>query len=175
MRYLLDKNSIRSALSGLHFGQRRALAPAEIAALEFWRAAELHQPPLQLFIPYTSAHVLSSYADYASVRLLAQATTILYPGPYTRRWRRRLQETTGLTAEDAMILALGTFGTNSDGIILGTHAIVTADKPMLNGYLQHQPKLRQRLEAMTRQLASPFNQVSLPEVITPETFIAEQA
>lgn len=171
MRCLLDKNIIRAALSGLHFGQRRALSTAEVAALTFWQAAELHEPPLQLFIPFTSAHVLTALSRYAPVRLLLEATTTLYPGPYTRRWRRRIQDTTGLTAEDAMILALGTFGTTADGALLGVHAIVTADKPLLRGYLQHHSKLRHRLEAMTRQLALPFNQAALPQVAEPQALI----
>lgn len=172
-RCLLDKNVVRAALAGLRFGLRRPLLPAEFDALTFWRAAEQAQPAVELFIPFTSAHILVPFADYTQVRLLLESTVVLWPGPYTRRWRRRLHETTGLTSEDAMILALGTFGTNAAGNILGVSIIVTADRPLLNGYHDHANKLRHRLRAMASHLHPPFDQAVLPRLVTPPSLIAE--
>jgi hypothetical protein len=172
-RCLLDKNIVRAAIAGLRFGLRRPLLPAEFDALALWRAAEQAQPAVELFIPFTSAHILAVFADYAEVRLLLESTVVLWPGPYTRRWRRRLRDTTGLTAEDAMILALGTFGTNAAGDILGMPVIVTADQPLLNGYSNHTDRLRRRLRAMTSHLLPPFDQAMLPRLAAPETLIAE--
>jgi hypothetical protein len=173
MRCLLDKNVVRAALAGLRFGSRRPLLPAEFDALTFWRAAEQAQPSIELFIPFTSAHILAPFGDYAEVRLLLEYTVVLWPGPYTRRWRRRLRETTGLTSEDAMILALGTFGTNAAGDILGVSAVVTADRHLLNGYHDHADKLRRRLRAMASHLQPPFSQAVLPRLATPPSLTAE--
>jgi len=173
MRVLLDKNIVRAAIGGLRFGSRRPLLPAEFSALTFWRAAESTDPPLQLFIPYTTAHILTPLATYAEVRLMLQATAALWPGPYARRWQRRVRETTGLTSEDSMILALGTFGTNITGTILGTHLVVTADQRLLNGYQRWSEQLRQRLHRMRAQLVAPFDQVVLPRVRLPEEALAE--
>ena len=172
MRCLLDKNIVRAALAGLRSGARRPLLPAEFNALALWRAAEQAQPTIELFIPYTSAHILDTLEHYAEVRLLLQSTSVLWPGPYTRRWRRRLRETTGLTSEDAMILALGTFGTTASGDILGVPLVVTADLPLLNGYHDHADKLR-RLRAMTAHLQSPFDQAALPRLAMPTSLVAE--
>lgn len=55
---------------------------------------------------------------------------VLYHGCYFKRWARRLREDT-FTREDAKVLALGTFGTDEAGQILGVHTIVTYDRPML--------------------------------------------
>lgn len=164
---------MRAALAGLHFGARRPLLPAEFNALALWRAAEQAQPAIELFIPYTSAHVLDTLEHYAEVRLLLQSTSVLWPGPYTRRWRRRLRETTGLTSEDAMILALGTFGTTASGDILGAPLVVTADQSLLNGYHDHADKLRRRLRAMTAHLQPPFDRTALPRLAMPTSLIAE--
>jgi hypothetical protein len=172
-RCLLDKNVTRAALAGLYAGARRPLLPAEIDALAFWRAAELAQPAIELFIPFTSAHILAKLSGYAEVRLLLESTQVLWPGSYARRWRRRLQETTGLAPEDALILALGTFGTNLSGTLLGASLIVTADQRLLNGYNRHGEKLRQRLRAMTAQLHAPFSHAALPRLVTPEHLLTE--
>jgi len=172
-RCLLDKNIVRAAIAGLRFGLRRPMLPAEFDALALWRAAEQAQPAVELFIPFTSAHILAVFADYAQVRLLLESTVVLWPGPYARRWRRRLRDTTGLTSEDAMILALGTFGTNAAGDILGVPVIVTADQPLLNGYHEHANTLRRRLRAMAAHLQPPFDQAALPRLAAPETLVIE--
>jgi hypothetical protein len=168
MRVLLDKNIVRAALAGLRFGAQRPLLPLELSALAFWRAAEVRVPHYQLFIPYTTAHILRPMSRYAEVRLLLEATSVLWPGTYTRRWQRRVQATTGLTPEDAMILALGTFGTTTSGTIMGTPFVVTADQRLINGYQRHVGQLQARLSRMIAQLDQPFNQAILPKVLLPE-------
>lgn len=55
---------------------------------------------------------------------------ILYPARYFKRWARRLRQRT-FTREDARLLALGSFGTDAEGNILGADVIVTLDQAML--------------------------------------------
>jgi hypothetical protein len=74
-----------------------------------------------------------------------------------------------LSREDAAIIALATFGTNSTGTILGVHQVVTYDQAMITGYVNHLPTLQRRLKAMTSQLPAPFHQAALPELTTPDT------
>jgi hypothetical protein len=175
MRCLLDKNVVRAAVAGLYYGARRPLTSNEFNALALWRAADQAQPAVELFISYTSAHILAALSHYAEVRLLLESTLVLWPGPYTRRWRRRVRETTGLTSEDAMLLALGALGTNVAGNVLGVPLVVTADQPLLNGYHDHQDALLRRLHAMTSHLRPPFDRAALPRLVTPETLLGEWA
>ena len=77
----------------------------------------------------------------------------------------------GWPPEDAMVLALGTFGTDQTGAILGAHAVVTYDQSLVNGYHNRMSALRRRLGAIQAQLSSPFNRVTLPSVVLPDDFL----
>ncbi|MFN8456823.1 MAG: hypothetical protein U0401_19515 [Anaerolineae bacterium] len=123
MRYLLDKNIVRYAIAGLYFGRQRLLSSVERGALIFWRAAETND--VELFISHTSWQVLQTMTHYNEVRLFLDSVQVLYPTRYHRRWTRRIRETTGLTREDTAMIALGSFGTNVAGTILGVHGLVT--------------------------------------------------
>jgi len=66
------------------------------------------------------------------------------------------------------VLALGTFGTDEAGQILGVHMIVTYDRPMLRKWEQERREIAERLLEMTRDLQVPFALARLPEVRLPE-------
>ncbi len=172
-RILLDKNIARSAIGGLRFGARRPLLPVEFEALAVWRAAEQQSPRPQLLIPYTTTHLLQALADYAEVRLLLISTGPLWPGPYVRRWQRRVRESAGLTSEDALIVALGTFGRVPDTSTIGVEWIVTADLHMIHAVTRHRTELERRLAHMTDQLRDLYHVVKLPRVISPDDAMAE--
>jgi hypothetical protein len=167
MRCLLDKNVIRYALSGLHHGHRRLLSPLEAGALLFWQAAETQE--VELFISQASYQVLQQLSRYHEVSVLLNSMEVLYPTRYHARWARRLRDTTGLSREDAAIIALATFGTNLTGTILSVHQVVTYDQAMITGYTNHLPTLQRRLKAMTSQLPAPFHRATLPDLTTPDT------
>jgi len=169
MRCLLDKNVVRLVVVGLYLGRRQLLSPPVLNALVFWQIAE--NQGVTLCITEASANVLKQRQQYAAVRFVLATATELHPGRYCRRWARRLGETTGLAYEDAMVVALGTFGTDPSGAVLGAHAVVTYDRPLINGYDMHLPALRRRLQAMTAQLSPPFNRVVLPLVVSPDRFL----
>lgn len=171
MRCLLDKNVARYAIAGLRYGRLRPLSPLEMGTLSFWRAAE--ERGVALFISRVSFHILQRLAGYDEVRVLLDAMRVLSPTRYHARWARRIRETTGLTREDAAMVALASFGSDPTGSILGTHLLVTYDQPLINGYLDHLPKLNRRLHTMTAQLLPPFHQATLPRVVTPDEMVAE--
>lgn len=106
---------------------------------------------------------------YAEVRLLLDAMEVLYPTRYHARWTRRIRDTTGLSREDAAMIALATFGANSARTIIGVHRLITCDQPMITGYTNYLPILERRLRAMIAQLSPPFHNATLPELTTPNT------
>ncbi len=123
-----------------------------------------------LFISSASLNVLRQSAQYNEIRILLNDIDVLLPSRYHTRWTRRIRETTGLSREDSAMIALTSFGTNQAGNILGTHYLVTYDKPMINGYQNYLPALQTRLSAMTHQLLLPFCLATLPQLITPDDF-----
>ena len=168
-RYLLDKNVARYAIAGLRFGHLRPLSHEELGALIFWRAMELQGA--SLFISHTSFHILHRLAGYAEVQTLLDSVAVLWPTRYYTRWTRRIRETTGLSREDCAQIALASFGTDSEGRILGVHYLVTYDQPLARGYRNYIAVLNRRLHAMTAQLPPPFNQALLPALATPDEFL----
>jgi len=172
MRYLLDKNVVRYALTGLHYRRTRPLSRLEIDALSFWRAAKMQD--VSIFISAASFEILQPM-KYREVQFFLNSVDVLFPTHYHTRWTRRIRETTGLTREDAAMIALGSFGSNAPGNILGTHALLTYDQRMINGYLDHFSVLKRRLQAMTAQLPSPFHQTTLPHLAKPDEILRRRA
>jgi hypothetical protein len=167
-RCLLDKNIVRYAIAGLHCGPLRKLSSLEAGTLSFWRAAETHT---QLFISGVTLHTLQRIGMYNEIQVLLDAVEVMWPTRYQARWARRIRETTGLSREDTNLIALCSFGTTQAGDILGVHQLITYDQPMINGYLNHLPVLRNRFQAMTVQLSPPFRQTTLPQLITPVAWV----
>lgn len=165
MRYLLDKNIVRYALSALKYGQQRPLSPLEFHSLAHWKRAE--EQGVVLYIGVTTHHVLEQMRDNPGVNLLLRSMLTLYPTQYHRRWSRRVRTMTGLSREDAYMIGLATFGTDTEGKILGVDSFVTYDQPLHNGFAQHRAGLQARLEAMTTQLTHPFINAKLPKLMLP--------
>ena len=170
MRYLLDKNVVRYAISGLVYGRQRLLTSLETGALLFWRTVETQE--VELFISAASFHVLRQSRQYDEARIFLELVQVLSPTRYHARWTRRIRETTGLSREDASMIALASFGTNPSGAILGTHWLATYDQAMITGYTNHLPVLKRRFEAMTTHLSNPFHQAVLPQLSTPDNIRA---
>jgi hypothetical protein len=166
MRCLLDKNIVRHAITGLYQGRWRLLSPLEASALNFWRSAQINS--VELFISPSSFHVLQPMQHYAEVRILLDSIKVLRPTRYHPRWARRVRETSGLSREDAAMIALATFGTNQVGPIFSVEHLISSDRPMINGYRVHFTLLERRLQKMCAQLRAPFDQAHLPELLLPD-------
>lgn len=91
----------------------------------------------------------------------------LAPLRYQRRWRRRLRQTFGFEREDAHQLALATFGSDTQGTILGVDVFVTFDKRLINRFYAHFLEIETKLCRMTAHLLSPYSRAILPELVTP--------
>lgn len=103
------------------------------------------------------------YEDVREVRTFKQRVEVIVSARYWRRWARRLQAF-GFTREDARVLSLGTFGTDNDESFLGTDEILTFDKPMANLFRMRQKQIQVKLDAMKRDLESPYDEAELPDV-----------
>ncbi|HFD39505.1 MAG TPA: hypothetical protein ENJ31_06615 [Anaerolineae bacterium] len=168
--YLLDKSIARKIVEGLRrVREDRPLPQDHIASLAFWQAA-LDQESDLYILPH-SMHVLERFSPSPEIAWLTDTVQTIQFGRYVRRWARRLRGY-GFTREDAVVLSLGTFGTNDQGSILGVEAVVTLDRPIINNYRHHRDSLVGRLAAMTRQLPAPFCDAALPDLQSPDETLA---
>jgi hypothetical protein len=168
--YLLDKNVIRRAITGIagaQFGRPLTLEEDDCLSL----LHEARKSNLHLFISIEAFNILQRLSKQLEVQVFLASTEILQAGRYFKRWARRLREH-GFTREDAKILGLGTFGTDEAGELLGMHAVITLDQPFINNYHTNLASLQRRLQAMTSQLSSPFCQAALPDVKRPSEILA---
>jgi hypothetical protein len=175
MRCLLDKVTARHAVQGLlKLGEDRELAREELLALDlFLRASRsLHR----LFIVPPTASVLRRFAEQPRyspiVHLFLAHVEIAQPARYFKRWARRLRDL-GFAREDAAVLALATFGTDSAAAILGMEIVATCDQAMANNWVIRQPDIQARLSAMQGHLSAPYHYARLPQVLQPEQIVIE--
>lgn len=170
MRLLLDKSVIRryfEGISALVRGQQPDDEEQQVIILIHLA----HTTGNRLFISQEAANLLRAHGPLlAPVELLMfpRRVTILYPGRYFKRWARRLRERT-FSREDAKVLALGCFGTDSEGQILGGGAVVTLDGAMLRKWEQDASRIAGRLSDMTDDLQAPYAWARLPKVQFPES------
>ena len=123
VRVLLDKNVIRRYLDGVSFLiQGGALSEEEEQAILLVHRARTKKQ--RLFIPIEAFNLLWAYRHQVApgeTLMILKRTDVLYPSRYFKRWARRLRART-FSREDAKILAMGTFGTDEKGDILGVHS-----------------------------------------------------
>lgn len=169
MRLLLDKNIVRRYFEGVS-----ALARGLTLVEEERRAILLvhlaRRKKRRLFISVELFNLLQAHGRQVSpaeTLMFLRRVEVLYPGRYFKRWARRLRET-GFTREDAKVLALGTFGTDAEGAVLGVQVVVTYDRPMMSKWALERSGLQERLARMTEVLDDPFGQARLPDVLHPE-------
>ena len=170
MRLLLNKVTVRHILTGfLKLAEGRALTDHEIVALALYDGAASRE--LQQFMVPSTEHVLRRVEErprYAALlRLFRQRVEVAFPTRYFKRWSRRLQQYS-FTPEDASVLALATFGTDSNGSILGMHAVVTFDQPMVTQWAAQHTTIQTHFATMQRNLPMPYYQARLPQVMHPE-------
>ncbi len=169
--YLLDKNVVRRTIEGIARVQRSQSLRSDQAVC----VALLHACAQDRFVAYItpqSLHILERLTARNEVRDFLDEVDVIQVGRYVRRWARRLREH-GFTREDAVVLSLGTFGTDVDGGILGVGAVITLDLPLTNNFYHHRSTLEKRLRAMTQQLRVPYHRAALPELWQPGKALAE--
>lgn len=164
--YLLDKNVARRIIEALHHLDN--LFDEEAVVLELWRQLQTEQ--VRLFVPVGVVNILQRFAHLLEVRTFLASVEPLESGRYLKRWARRLRQY-NFAREDALILALTTYGTDTNGRILGTDGLITLDRPFLKNFHTHRAELQTRLNAMTNQLQAPYRHATLPNVLHPEELI----
>ncbi len=164
--YLFDKNVARRIIEALHHLDNLSLE--EMLVLNLWRQLQVEQAGL--FVPVVAVNILQRFAHYLEVHIFLATVEPLESGRYLKRWARRLREH-GFTREDALILALTTYGTNSTGDILGVDGLITLDQPFINNFRTQQATLQKRLLAMTCQLSEPYRRATLPLMLHPEEVV----
>jgi hypothetical protein len=173
MRCLLDKVTARLAVQGLlKLGEDQALTNEELFAFDLFLRAS--RSPHRLFIVPPTASVLSQFAEHARyspiIHLFLARVEVIQPARYFKRWARRLRDL-GFTREDAAVLALSTFGTDSAATILGIEIVATDDQAMTNNWMMRQTAVQIRLSAMQRHLPAPYQYARLPQVLRPEQIV----
>ncbi len=167
-RLLLDKSVVRryfEAVSAL----ARGLALSEEEQQTILLVHLARRKEQRLFLPVEAFNPLQAHRHQiapAEMLMFLKRVEVLYPARYFKRWVRRLRERT-FTREDAKVLALGTFGTDDAGQILGVHIIVTHDQPMVRKWELEREKIAERLLEMTSDLQEPFAHARLPKVGLP--------
>ena len=164
--FLFDKNVARRIIEALYHLDN--LSPEEEMVLGLWR--QLQVESARLFIPVEALHILRRFEQLIEVRTFLATVELLESSRYVKRWARRLRGY-GFTREDALVLALATYGTDSEGDILGVATLVTLDRPFSNNFQTHWAKLQSRLAAMTDGLPKPYSNARLPVVQHPEELV----
>lgn len=140
-RLLLDKSVVRRYFEGVS-GLARGLALAEEEQQAVVLVHLARGKGQRLFLPIEAFNLLQAHRHQiapAEMAMFLKRVEVLYHGRYFKRWARRLREQT-FTREDAKVLALGTFGTDEAGQILGVHTIVTYDRSVLRKWDQDREK-----------------------------------
>ena len=160
-RILLDKNIVRYwTIALLKLANNQTLLPIQNQALILVQA----QP--DLFISKEVYHILTKRVQLPQIiPILLNQVQVLYPSKYFKRWVRRIQDTTSLTREDAVILSYATFSTTTIGNILGVDTTATTGINFKSEYNHQHLKLQRRLNSMTHNLDPPWNQAKLPNML----------
>ena len=165
-RYLLDKNVARRTIEALYHLSNLSLE--ERLVLQVWRDLQIEQ--VNLFVPIATINLLQPFTHLIEVRTFLDTVEPMESGRYLKRWARRLREY-NFTREDALVLALAIYGTNTASDILGVDGLITFDQPLINNFNTHRPQLQRRLSAMTRQLSTPYCHAILPRLLHPRELL----
>jgi hypothetical protein len=119
---------------------------------------------IQLCITEQTAHILELRPPVFAAALLSQTLT-LRKARYLRRWARRLRDFV-FSPEDAVIIAYGSFGLDSQTGQAGVDAIITNDNHMAINYRTRYEEINERFKAMVNGLAKPYHELKLPHIVT---------
>ncbi|OQY47218.1 MAG: hypothetical protein B6242_05465 [Anaerolineaceae bacterium 4572_78] len=161
--YLLDKNVARRIIQALNDLDNMFLE--QELALKIWQ--RLVKDNHHIFITYSAVNIILHFSYIPAVQCFLKTVEPIKKGRYLKRWASRIRKY-NFTREDAIILALGTYGTNARNDMLGVDIIITLDKPFSRNFETHYLTLETRLIAMTKQLKLPYRLATLPDMIHPK-------
>lgn len=153
----------------LKLASAQQLTDVETHALGLYGRADF--PTMRLFIVPATDNVLKRLALFPAyaplIAIFRSQIEVIAPARYFKRWARRLRDH-GFTREDAVVLALATFGTSQDASVLGAQFVATFDQPMINHWRVQQTPIQKRLAAMRPHLQPAYRSAALPQVERPE-------
>ena len=122
-----------------------------------------------LYITEQTSNILKRRTAIFAAPILTD-TRSLKKARYLRRWGRRLTEF-GLSSEDAIVLAFGSFGLDVESETVGVDAIITTDIRLADRYKQRSPEINNRFNDMITNLPEAYMQIRLPQVLTTATVL----
>jgi hypothetical protein len=81
----------------------------------------------------------------------------------------------GFSHEDALILSYASFGFDALEKTFGVESVLTNDLRMKDRYARDFPRIAARFTRMIRQLKVPYQQATLPDVVSAEELQAQIA
>jgi hypothetical protein len=169
----LDKSVVRETLRGLvHERLGMTLPPRQSTSLGVVRALIAYGG--LLYITPELWHLLERPGNLSIASPLLAYLRVLRPGRYLKRWGRRLTEE-GFSHEDALILIYASFGFDVLEKTFGVESVLTNDLRMKDRYTRGFPHIEARFARMSRQLKAPYQQATLPDVISAEELWVQMA
>jgi hypothetical protein len=123
----------------------------------------------RLYITEQTSNILKRRTQIFAAPLLTE-TPPLKKARYLRRWARRLTEF-AFSAEDAIILAYGSFGLDVESQTVGVDAIITTDIRLANRFSQRHPEIKGRFDNMIVSLPESYRRLTLPQIVTTATVL----
>lgn len=161
---LLDKGVVRRYVEGYVRSARNQPLTAEQQLAQVLLHARSN---VRFVVSRELVNLLRLHAPTRIVAQLAPLLQVLLPTKYQRRWARRLHQDFGFGREDAHLLSLATFGTDTSGSILGVDLFVSFDVKCLDCFVANFPAIEKRFSHMVSHLSRPYGMAELPEVATP--------
>jgi hypothetical protein len=166
---LFDKGVVRRVYEArVRFALRQPPTLQQAEAANVW--ARLRSLRIPLYITEQTAHILQRRSPLFAAELLAQ-TQALKKGRYLRRWARRLRAE-GVSPEDAVVIAYGSFGVDLQRQRIGVEVIVTNDAKLAATVRVRFATLRDQFAQMIGQFPEPYRQLALPTVLTTAEVLA---
>jgi len=112
-------------------------------------------------------HLLERSANLPIASASLPYLHMLQPGRYLKRWCRRLTEE-GFSHEDAFILSYASFEFDVLEATFGVEVVLTNDLRMKDRYTRSSLRIETRFARMIGQLKVPYQQATLPGVVSAE-------
>jgi hypothetical protein len=124
----------------------------------------------RLYITEQTANILLRREDIFAPPILADTRT-LRKARYLRRWARRLKDFS-FSAEDAIVLAYGSFGVDPLSGMVGADAIITTDIRLAKRYDDQYDQIEKRFKDMVANLSESYSALTLPQIATTAEVLA---
>lgn len=129
-------------------------------------------PGMRRFTSAKALNLARRVAPPVLYEFLARCIAPLRLARYQRRWARRLRQQFGFEREDAHQLSLASFGCDEAGSLLSVDLFVTFDLRLLQRFHTHHADIARAFQRMTCQLALPYRDAELPQVVTPQDVLS---